>query len=134
VIGGGIWSLPSQDTDYVHYTTDGYEEFDASKPGHVWYENLSDRGQTIVNRTVERGRFVVDDESGTAPELPYPSDTRNLTYLNRSGSVYAIGTCTDAPGLPATIRTMYITGPLVLVGLALCVSGVLLRLRNTGGN
>jgi len=127
LVGGGVWSLPSQDTDYVHHTTDGYEEFNTSEPGHYRYENLSDRGQVIVDRTVERLRYVVDDESETAPEFPYPTDTTNVTYVNRSGEVYAIGTYTDSPGLPATIRTMYVTGPLVLIGLGLCIYGVLRR-------
>jgi len=138
VVLGGVaaGSLVVSDTDYVHSLDATDATFNASEDGNLYYANLSERGQTVVDRTIERREYVVDDESETVAEFTYTTDHTNLGtgwyVIQRDGRTYAITTHRDTPGMLGGLLTLYVFTPLTLLGLALCVSGVLLRLRAIG--
>ncbi len=121
------------DTDFIHREEPASDEFNASQEGHLHYENLSDRGRTIVDRTIERGEYAVEDESETVPEFEYPN--HEIQYgtgwyvIQRDGRAYEITTTSDRSSLFSGLLTIFVFPLLALLGIALCVSGVLLRFR-----
>lgn len=65
----------------VEYAGDGrvagsqYEEEDV-----IDYRNLTERGQTVFDKAREQQEYVADNESETAPDFDYPSDTAALGH------------------------------------------------------
>jgi hypothetical protein len=133
LVGAAAGGLVVSDTDYVHRLYSTNATFNASEDGHFRYANLSSRGQTAVDRTIERDQYVIDDESETVPEFEYPTDEIQLGtgwyVIQRDGQAYEITTIRDRSHLLDGLLTMFVIPALALLGVALCVSGVLLRLR-----
>ncbi|SEN62318.1 hypothetical protein SAMN05216388_100449 [Halorientalis persicus] len=115
------------DTDFVHRGEPASDEFNASQKGHLRYANLSERGRTIVDRTVERGEYVVESEGETAPDFRYTTDHSGpgigWYLVQRDGRVHEITTYRDSPGFVAPVLTMVVLFPLAMLGSALLAFG-----------
>jgi len=125
-------SIPTTSTNSNDSTT-----FVASTEGHLRYANLSTRGQTAVDRTIERGEYVVESESETAPEFEYTTDGTTLGMgwyvIQRDGRAYEITTSRDGPGMelsPLVVSAVVLL-PLAMIGSALLAFGASRRRNGT---
>jgi hypothetical protein len=138
LVGAAVGGPLVSDSDYVHRLYSTNTTFNASEPGHYRYANLSSRGQNVVDRTIERDQYAVDDESETVPEFEYPTDEIQFGtgryVIQRDGRAYEITTIRDRSRLLGGLLTLFVFPALALLRIAFCVSGVLLRLRNAGGD
>ncbi|SDE87984.1 hypothetical protein [Halorientalis regularis] len=122
--GGGFVVF---DSEYVHDLQNDAAVFDASTEGHLQYANLSERGQTAVDRTIERGEYVVEDESETAPEFMYIDDGVGRYVIQRDGRAYEITTHREGPGMGLLwFPAMFVLLPLGMAGAAFVVAGIIL--------
>ncbi|AQL42825.1 hypothetical protein BV210_08920 [Halorientalis sp. IM1011] len=129
IVGVVIGGFAVFDSDYVHELENDSAAFNASKEGHLRYANLSERGQTAVERTIQHGEYVVDSESETAPEFEYTTDGATLGrgwyVVQREGRAYEITTSRDGPGMglgPLVISAVVLL-PLAMIGSALLAFG-----------
>jgi len=129
IVGVVVAGFVVFDSDYVHELENDSATFDASKEGHLRYANLSERGQTAVDRTIERGEYVVESESETAPEFEYTTDYQHLGtgwyVVQRDGRAYEITTSREGPGMglgPLVISAVVLL-PLAMIGSALLAFG-----------
>ncbi|RXK50464.1 hypothetical protein [Halorientalis pallida] len=122
--GGGFVVF---DSDYVHELQNDSAAFDASKEGHLHYANLSERGQEVVDRTIERGEYIVEREGETAPEFMYIDDGVGRYIIQRNGRAYEITTHREGPGMGLLwVPAMFILLPLGMAGAACVVAGIIL--------
>lgn len=133
-IVGGILILSSLwagytlwNTTYVHRlerTEQG--PFNSSKRGHIAYANLSTHGQHVVDKTIERGKFVVETHDKTVAAFSYPTDYNSLGagwyVIRRDGRNYVIATNTNSPGLSGVLLTPLVFG-IGLFGVLLYLLG-----------
>jgi len=129
VVGAVAGGFVVFDSDYVHELENDSAAFDASTEGHLRYGNLSERGQTAVDRTIERGEYIVDREGETAPEFEYTTDGATLGMgwyvIQRDGRAYEITTSRDGSGMglsPLVISAVVLL-PLAMIGSALLAFG-----------
>ncbi|SEN62259.1 hypothetical protein SAMN05216388_100448 [Halorientalis persicus] len=115
------------DSDYVHELQNDSAAFDASTEGHLHYANLSERGQEAVDRTIERGEYVVESEAETAPEFMYIDDGDGRYVVQRDGRAYEITTHREGPGMGLLwFPAMLLLLPLGMAGAACIVAGITL--------
>ena len=115
------------DSEYVHELQNDSAAFDASTEGHLHYANLSERGQTAVDRTIERGVYVVEREDETAPEFMYIDDGVGRYVVQRTDGAYEITTHREGPGMGLLwLPAMFVLPPLGMAGTALVVAGIIL--------
>ena len=115
------------DSEYVHELQNDSAAFNASKEGHLRYANLSERGQTAVDRTIERGEYVVEREDETAPEFMYLDDGDGWYIVQRNGRAYEITTHREGPGMGLLwFPAMLLLLPLGMAGAACVVAGIIL--------
>jgi hypothetical protein len=128
LIGGG-----AADVDYVHRVEpaeDGtlangltYDEGDV-----VAYRNLSTRGRRVFDRARTDSPYVVENESATAPEFAYTSDSvavgEGLYPVRYEGDIYSLRTERTSGGFNAAAWLIGLAAR--GVGAALVVAGILL--------
>ncbi|WP_136717102.1 hypothetical protein [Halorientalis salina] len=119
------------DVDYTHSLRDDEDvTFNASRMGHVSYENLSDHDQQVIDRTITRGKYTVETEDATVSRFTYTTDSSHLGsgwyVVQRHGQNYTILTHKNTPGLSGVLFTpvLFAVG---IVGLLLCILGILFR-------
>jgi hypothetical protein len=96
-------------SDYAHRVerADDTSQYDEGEV--IDYANLSERGQTVFDRA--RGqvsRYVVENESMTAPEFDYPSDTAvvgdGIYPIRYEDRLYVLTTQQTADGDVVTLQ------------------------------
>lgn len=124
----GAWWAAGQvpDVTYVHNVTETNEQFDASEPGHLQYQNLSDRGKQVFDRALDEGEYAVTHENATASEFHYTTDHSNL-----GNGIYVVQYQGTNYSLVTSKRNGWVLRPLLrmvsdfagLVGALLLVAG-----------
>jgi hypothetical protein len=129
LVGAVVGGFCVFDSEYVHELETESAAFNASKDGHLRYANLSVRGQEIVDKTVERGTYVVESDDQTAPEFEYTTDYAQfgtgMYVIQHDDQAYEITTSRDGPGmgLGASVLSAVVLLPLAIVGSALLAFG-----------
>lgn len=114
VVGVGLLLLSAvpisaSASDYAHRVERADDTVQYDEAEVIDYVNLSKRGQTVFDRA--RGqvsRHVVENESMTAPEFHYPSDTaavgRGIYPIRYEGRLYELTTQQTADGDVVTLQ------------------------------
>ncbi|WP_136716869.1 hypothetical protein [Halorientalis salina] len=114
----GLGQVQVNDVTYVHTVTETHEQFDASEPGHLRYENLSDRGKQVFDRALDEEEYAVDTEEDTAPEFQYVTDN------SEPGSGrYVVQYQGDNYSVRTSERTDWVLGSMLRLGIT--VAGLL---------
>lgn len=97
-VGSATVTYSHEATQAVNGTVRGPFEATYDQSDVLAYENLSERGQTVFRRALngERRIYLVTDESKTAPEFSYPTETFSVgdgIYVVRyEGETYGLVT------------------------------------------
>lgn len=129
-----LYSIESGDSycaNVVHESgdVDGAEEF------QVDYQNLSETGQQHFQRAIADGRYIVDDETATAPDFYFTDDHvargHGCYAVSYEGETYALRTSqqTERVGPMSRSLPLYIGGVLLVLGGGLLLVGVGLAVK-----
>ena len=125
----------SSNVDYAHQvelaTNDslvselGYQDSDV-----VMYESLSERGQSVFDRARSDSPYVIENESGAAPDFDYTSDNVAIGHgaypIRYSGKLYSLQTSQQSAGFNAAVWLFsLISDGARIVGLILIAGGTL---------
>ncbi|EMA07866.1 hypothetical protein KDQ40_18300 (plasmid) [Haloarcula marismortui ATCC 33800] len=119
IISGLLIGAPSEPTNKA-YTTETNESQVSPDDEVVRYNDLSAAGQDVFDQALRADGIATVNSS--PPDFDYPDDTMDYTYVERSGTIYTIGTGSNPCRVCAFVEPLGIV--VGLAGVILLLSGV----------
>jgi len=119
IISGLLIDAPSEPTNAA-FTTETNESQVSPDAEIVSYNNLSAAGQDVFDQALRADGAATVDQS--PPDFDYPGDTMDYTYVEKNGTIYAIGTGSNTCRVCAFVESLSIVAG--LAGVILLLRGV----------
>ncbi|RKS78161.1 hypothetical protein BDK61_3811 [Haloarcula quadrata] len=119
IISGLLIGAPSEPTNKA-YTTETNESQVSPDDEVVRYNDLSAAGQDVFDQALRADGIATVNQS--PPDFDYPDDTMDYTYVEKSGTIYTIGTGSNPCRMCAFVEPLGIV--VGLAGVILLLSGV----------